>query len=295
MSQPPETGVIHDIGFRHYDGPRLGRSYLLRSLYLESLKGTYGLGRSAKSKVMPALMLVAMTLPALIIALVAGLTNADSLPLAYTAYAYDLQIVIAVFVAAQCPVSVSRDLRFRVMPLYFSRPLSRSDYVVAKMAAMTSALFVLIALPVVVLYAGALLSGLPFWAQTRGALCGLVGAALFAAVLAGIGLVIASITPKRGFGIAAIIAVLVVLTLVGGILQQLTLDGGHRSLAGYFGVISPFDLVDGVETWLFGGDSNSLIGPPGNLGGVVFVLIAVGLVAASYITLQVRYRKVSAT
>ena len=30
MSQPPETGVIHDIGFRHYDGPRLGRGYLLR-------------------------------------------------------------------------------------------------------------------------------------------------------------------------------------------------------------------------------------------------------------------------
>ena len=26
----PETGVIHDIGFRHYTGARLGRAYLLR-------------------------------------------------------------------------------------------------------------------------------------------------------------------------------------------------------------------------------------------------------------------------
>ncbi len=79
-SQPPELGVIHDIGFRHYDGPRLGRGYLLRSLYVESLKGAFGLGRSAKSKVMPILLLVAITLPALIIALVAGLTSADKLP-----------------------------------------------------------------------------------------------------------------------------------------------------------------------------------------------------------------------
>jgi ABC-2 type transport system permease protein len=50
MSQPPELGVIHDIGFRHYTGPRLGRGYLLRSLYVESLRGAYGLGRSAKSR-----------------------------------------------------------------------------------------------------------------------------------------------------------------------------------------------------------------------------------------------------
>ena len=56
------TGVIHDIGYRHYDGPRLGRGYLLRSLYVESLRGAYGLGRSAKSKVMPILLLVAVML-----------------------------------------------------------------------------------------------------------------------------------------------------------------------------------------------------------------------------------------
>ena len=67
-----------------------GRAYLLRSLYVESLKGAYGLSRSAKSKVMPVLLLVVMVLPALIIAFVAGLTNADELPLKYTSYAIDL-------------------------------------------------------------------------------------------------------------------------------------------------------------------------------------------------------------
>ncbi len=188
MSQPAETGVIHDIGFRRYDGPRLGRAYLLRSLYVESLKGAYGLGRSAKSKVMPILLLVVVVLPALIIALVAGLTHASTLPLAYTSYVIDLSTAISVFVAAQSPASVSRDLRFKVMPLYFSRPLSRSDYVLAKFAAMATALYVLMALPLLALYLGALLGKLPFWAQTRGVLTGLAGAVLLALVLAAIGL-----------------------------------------------------------------------------------------------------------
>jgi ABC-2 type transport system permease protein len=293
MSQPPELGVIHDIGFRRYDGPRLGRSYLLRSLYVESLKGAYGLGRSAKSKVMPILLLVAVTLPALIIALVAGLTNADKLPLAYTSYAIDLSTAISVFVASQSPATVSRDLRFHVMPLYFSRPLSRSDYVLAKFAAMSTALFALMAIPLVVLYAGALLSKLPFWAQTRGVLTGLAGAVVFALVLAGIGLLVASLTPKRGFGVAAIIVVLLVLALVGGILQGVALDAGHDHLGGYLGAISPFVLVDGVQVWIFGATPTSQVGPPGAAGGVFFVAVTILVIAGCYAALQLRYRRMA--
>lgn len=293
MSQPPESGVIHDIGFRHYDGPRLGRGYLVRSLYVESLKGAYGLGRSAKSKVMPAILLAVMVLPALIIALVAGLTNADKLPLEYTAYAVDLGTAISVFVAAQSPALVSRDLRFKVMPLYLSRPLSRSDYVLAKFGAMASALFLLMGLPLLVLYVGALLAKLSVWDQTRGVLYGLVGAALFALLLAGYGLVIASITPRRGFGIAAIIAVLLVVQLVGAILQGISIDTHHETLAGYLGLIAPFTLVDGVQVWLFGARTNAQQAPPGHLGGLVFVIVFLAEVAAAFAVLQLRYRKVS--
>ncbi len=227
---------------------------------------------------MPILLLAAILLPAVIIALVAGLTHASSLPLAYTSYVIDLSAPISVFVAAQSPATVSRDLRFKVMPLYFSRPLSRSDYVLAKFAAMVTALFVLMALPLVALYLGALLGKLPFWAQTRGVLTGLAGAVLFALVLAGIGLVIASLTPRRGFGIAAIIVVLLVLGLVGGILQGLTLDAGHHSAAGYFGLVSPFVLVDGVQVWLFGADPTRRPDRPGTLGGVVFLAVSLAVV-----------------
>ena len=70
----PRTGDqsrIHDIGYRSYDGPRLGRSYATRSLYSQSLRGAYGLGRSAKSKVLPMLLFVVMCVPAAIMVAVA--------------------------------------------------------------------------------------------------------------------------------------------------------------------------------------------------------------------------------
>jgi ABC-2 type transport system permease protein len=295
MSQPAELGVIHDIGFRHYTGPRLGRGYLLRSLYVESLRGAYGLGRSGKSKVMPFLLLAVMTIPALIIAVVASVTNDDELPVQFTQYPSFLGLAIAIFVAAQAPALVSRDLRFKVMPLYLSRPLGRNDYVLAKFAALTSAVFILIAVPLVVLYAGALLAELPFWAQTRGFLSGVVGAGLYALVLAAIGLLIASITPKRGFGVAAVITVLLLLAAVAVTLQNLALNNGRPKLAGYLGAIDPMALVDGIQVWLFNSEPTSDAGPPGTLGGVVFLLLAIALISACYGSLLLRYRKVSAS
>src|SRR5690606_15331260 len=62
---------IHDIGYRNYDGPRLGRAYARRSLYSQSLRGAYGLGRSVKSKVLPMLLFVVMCVPAAIMVAVA--------------------------------------------------------------------------------------------------------------------------------------------------------------------------------------------------------------------------------
>jgi ABC-2 type transport system permease protein len=295
MSQPAEHGVIHDIGFRHYTGPRLGRGYLLRSLYAESLRGAYGLGRSGKSKVMPFLLLATMVVPALITAVVATVTEVDKLPLSYGQYPMALGLAISIFVAAQAPALVSRDLRFKVMPLYLSRPLTRSDYVLAKVGALVSAVFILIVVPLTVLYVGALLAKLPFWAQTRGYLSSLVTAVLLAAVLGGIGLLIASITPKRGFGVAAVITVLLLLSVVAGALQAISLANDKPKLAGYLGGIDPGNLVDGVQVWLFNVDPSSQAGPPGTLGGVVFLLLTFVVIFGCYGLLLLRYRKVSAS
>lgn len=206
-----DTSRIHNIGYRSYDGPRLGRGYARRSLYSQSLRGAFGLGRSAKSKVLPMLLFGVMCMIAAIIDAVAiANPTATALPIKYTSFAIYLQAVIGLFLAAQAPQSVSRDLRFKSVPLYFSRPIERVDYVVAKLAAMASALFILTGAPLVILYAGALLGKFDFADQTKGFGQGLVSVALLSVLFAALGLVMAALTPRRGFGVAAVIAVLTI-------------------------------------------------------------------------------------
>lgn len=289
------TGVIHDIGFRHYEGPRLGRGYLIRSLFIESLRGCYGLGRSTRSKIMPFLLLAVMVAPAVIVAVVAGVTHLKSLPIDAVEYMFALEPAIAIYLAAQSPATVSRDLRFRTMPLYLSRPLTRNDYVLAKYGAMSSALFILIAVPQTVLFVGSLLAKMSFWPNAKDWAAGLLGAALLALVLAGVGLLIASVTPRRGFGVAAVITVLLLLALVSGVLSNLADVNGHPDLSGYFALLSPVALVQGVLYWLVNGTSSYPEPPPGTTGGLVFTAVMLVVILGCYALILARYRKVSAS
>ncbi|MGJ3560202.1 ABC transporter permease [Streptomyces sp. INA 01156] len=284
---------IHNIGYRSYDGPRLGRSYARLSLFSQSLRGSYGLGRSAKSKVLPMLLFVVMCVPAAIMVAVAVATKAKELPVDYTRYAIIMQAVISLYIASQAPQSVSRDLRFKTVPLYFSRPIETADYVRAKFAALSCALFILTAAPLLVLYAGALLAELDFADQTKGFAQGLVSVALLSLLFGGIGLVIAAVTPRRGFGIAAVIAVLTISYGAVSTLQAIAEFQGSSGAVAWIGLFSPVTLIDGVQSAFLGASSTF----PGGVGptngeGVVYVLFTLGLIAACYGLLTRRYRKV---
>ncbi|MFF8906009.1 ABC transporter permease [Streptomyces olivaceoviridis] len=290
---PGDQTRIHNIGYRNYDGPRLGRSYATRSLYSQSLRGAYGLGRSVKSKVLPMLLFVVMCVPAAIMVAVAVATKARELPVDYTRYAIIMQAVISLYVASQAPQSVSRDLRFKTVPLYFSRPIETADYVRAKYAALASALFVLTAAPLIVLYVGALLAKLDFADQTKGFAQGLVSVALLSLLFAGIGLVIASVTPRRGFGIAAVIAVLTISYGAVSTLQAIADAQNSTGAIPWIGLFSPVTLIDGVQSAFLGASSASPgAAGPGSGEGVVYVLVVLGLIAASYGLLMRRYKKV---
>ena len=285
-------GVIHDIGYRHYEGARGGRSYIRRALFLDSLRGAYGLGRSGRSKVMPMLLLGLMCLPAGAIVAITALVGEDRLFAEYPSYLLNLQIVISIFLAGQAPVTVSRDLRFGVMSLYFSRPLERSDYVLGKYAAMSAALFVLTALPLLIMFVGALVVGLPLREQVPDFLRALGGAALLSLILAGIGLVIAAITPRRGLAVAAVVTVLVVSSGLQAISQEIAFEEGAGDAATYLSLLSPFTIVGGVQSSLLGAAS-PLPTPPGVVGAVVFAAASLALIAGCYLILLLRYRSVS--
>jgi ABC-2 type transport system permease protein len=289
-----ETSRIHNIGYRSYDGPRLGRAYARRSLYSQSLRGSFGLGRSVKSKVLPMLLFGVMCLVALIFVAVAMFTpDATKLPVKYTAFAIYMQAVIGLFLAAQAPQSVSRDLRFKSVPLYFSRPIERADYVAAKYAAMASALFVLTATPLLVMYVGALLAKFDFADQTKWFGQGLVSVALLSVLFAGVGLVVAALTPRRGFGVAAVIAGLTISYGAVSTVQAIAWETGSAGAVQWLGLFSPITLIGGIQTAFLGATSAFPGGEEPSAGaGVVYLIAVLALVAGSYAVLMRRYRRV---
>lgn len=285
------AGAIHDIGYRHYDGPRLGAAYIRRSLFVETVRGAYGLGRSARSKVMPFLLLGVMVLPAVVVGIVTSYVGLDSLPIGYTSYVITMQVAITVFLGSQSPAVVSRDLRYKATALYFSRPLSRQQYVQAKYAGMTAALALLLGLPITLLLVGALLAELPLGEQLPDYLRAMAGAGLHALVLAGVGLVVAAMTPRRGLGVAAVVGVLIVLSGLQATVRAMAEEFGNDTFSGYTGLLSPYTLVDGVVSGVLGADSSIGAEPPGVVGTAVFVAVTVLLVAGCYALLVARYRR----
>ncbi|WP_106402432.1 ABC transporter permease [Actinocorallia populi] len=298
--------AIHDIGYRHYDGPRLGRSHVARSLYLYNLRAVFGLGRGVRAKLIPLALAAFMILPAAGDIAVLSFTKTPEALIDYTMYAIYLQPIIAIFLATQAPVIASRDLRFRTVPLYFSRPVETTDFVLAKFAAFVTALLALMAVPVTLLHLGFLAvrgsmvdAGAPdvpsVADQSVYYLAALAGCLLFALVLSSFALLIATYTPRRGFGVAAVMAVYLISNVVVLIVQGASISNGNYDLAGWAGLFTPFNLVDGVQARLLGGDLGVRSGAAAPAGsGPVFLLACLAVVGVSLLLLMKRFRKAGA-
>ena len=284
----PEASVIHDIGYQRYTGPRLGRAAVFSAIYVHGLRAAYGLGRSAKAKIFPWLVVGIVTLVAVILAAVRAQT--DLLPLNYVQFADSMSWLIIFFVAIVAPELVSRDLRAGVLPLYFSRPLRSADYVGAKVAAMVTAVWALLAVPQFIIFLGAAFTtqnGMKdVWNELGDLLPGWGYSLLWALLFTGIGLLVASLTGKRAFAAGGIVAVFLMTTPVVGVLSILPSTAAQEMA----GLASPMTVVSGVGQWLIPAANTGL-----NVGsyGPVYLIEAITLVVACLLLLLARYRKVA--
>lgn len=280
------TAVIHDIGYRHYDGVRLGRGRATLALGVQSLRGVFGLGRTVRAKIMPLLLAAIMLMPTVVSIGVMALAKQFVMP--YPNYAVFMQAVIAVFLAAQSPYLVAPDLRFRVLPLYLSRPLTVTDYVLAKLAALAVALFGLLAVPLTIEFVGELLVDLPGPPHTADYLGALGGAVLHAVLLSSVGIALASFTPRRGLGVASVIAFYMFTAAVSGIFTGVLISSGRDDLAGWALLLNPFFLVDYAQSAMFGtAPVNTESAPP----GIASCLILLAVIAVAVTGVLLRYRK----
>jgi ABC-2 type transport system permease protein len=320
------TGVIHDIGYRQYGGQRLGRPQIVRALALDGLRTAFGFGRGVKAKIFPALLFALMCLPAVVSIAAMALNPNNGMLISYDNYQSTLRpLVLLVFVALQAPNLVSGDLRYHTLPLYFARPISRTDYPLAKLIGFTLACLAMIEIPLLILWAGTISQvhgGSAVWHQTTALGPGLLYGAAWSLLLASIGLVLASATGRRVFSICAVAIPLFVTWILATVLSHVGLQtfppaAGQEppALASLAGLINPFTVLNGVADWFGSGEKVlyarafrpgpgpgpgqdaggpvrlalvNLVGHFGPLYGVMFVV----LLAAAIGGLLARYRKV---
>jgi len=292
MSASPEAaGTIYDIGYRQYDGPRLGRRGAVMAVVGAGLRAIFGLGRSGRSKVIPWGTLILATMPA-IVAVAIRVLAGDLIELySYDSYLWQIGALLPIFVAAQAPELVVNDIRHRVLPLYFSRPMSRFDYVAAKLGALSLALLSLTLLPVLVLFTGRVLAGddvVDAISNEAGALPAIVGTGLIhALVLASLGLAICSLAARRAYAAGAVLAVFLIGSVVGEILAE---AGGFADVAPF---LNPLAIMDGTRQWLFGGSVAESPVRAADVPLALYGLATLVVTLGAWAVLAFRYRRIS--
>ncbi len=296
MTDTP-AGAIHDIGFRRYEGPRLGRGWVFRSLMIDTIRGSFGLGRGASAKVIPVVVLVFLSFPAVFflvqLFLVPDFTGQD--PQTYAEFAVSAGFFFTVFFATRAPIVVSRDIRSRVLPLYFSRPLARGDYVWARLLGLAGAGAIVIGIPMTIMFIGALLSDLAKWPQVLDYVQGVGLVAVMSLVIAAITMLLASLASQRGWGTAVIVTAYV----LGNGFSEFTFNifgfnGGATERASAVRLLDPYDTVAAFAARFLGADVGANVLPTGVFGAAVSLAGLALFLALPILLIHLRYRKLGA-
>lgn len=244
----PQVTAIHDTGYLRYDGPRHGRGYVFRTLFAAGLRTVFGVGRGVGAKLFPWSVVAVVAAAAAVVAVLTAQSSEEVVT--YPEFVDYLGLVVALFLAIAAPELISRDMRTRVLSLYFSRPVRRTDYILAKLGALVAATWLLLGAPQLLMFAGAAFDAAgprEVGQELVQAGAGILYAAMFALVSAGIALLVASASGRRGVAAAGIAAVFLLTIPIAGVLSVSNVD----PLPQLAGLVSPSLLLQGIHRWLF--------------------------------------------
>jgi ABC-2 type transport system permease protein len=151
--------IIYDRGYRTYDGPRTGPSGARAAVYKDGIRRVLGLGRKAREKVYPWMMIsTAVAMAAIVIGVHWFIGDiAQALDEGVPSYGelFDLYSWIALlFIAFAGPWLLIPDRTRGVLAVYFSRPLTVDGYLSSKLAAFATVVGAIYLVPQIVLHLG---------------------------------------------------------------------------------------------------------------------------------------------
>ena len=286
VDQRPEVeryGEVFDRGYQRFEGHRLGRRHAVWALARYSMKRGMGIKKNWTAKIIPFLIYAAATLVAVIPVGIEGFTGQQVI--SYDGFFEWLYLLEGIFVATIAPELVCSDRRENVLALYFSRPITRPDYLNAKVAAAALLTMTISFIPTFVLWLGRqLLADAPLSAMwdnmaDLGKLF-LVGL-LIALYLGTGGLMVSSFTGRKSIAVAIIILGFFMLESLVGLLQ-FALEGNDA--ARYIELLSPTRVTGGLVVGLFPTDV-----PDYPFSWWVYGLVMAGVVLLSYAVMYRRY------
>ena len=275
-------GEVYDIGYQRYHGPREGRSRARKGIWINGLRTSLGLGRGWTSKILPALLIIAMVTPALVFTLIASFAGPDSEAVSGHADYFEIAArILLLFSAIIAPELLTTDRRNGVINLYLVRPLSLNDYIIGRWLAFFSITLIIVYLPHVILFLGLSLSAPDVWDYLQNNWLNIprfIASGLIVAVFTTtIPLAVAAFTTRRAYAAAFVIGLFIVSTATGNALVE---EIGGAS-AKWYALIDITSVPIFINDMIFNkADSSELIGELKRLPAMVvyawYLVLTVG-------------------
>ena len=137
---------ILDRGYRRYEGRRSGVVGAVRSLSWHTTRGILGLGRKARHKIFPVIVVVIAFLPTIaflgLAILIGDLLEDEIRPEFWELFGFSFFPII-LFSTLVAPEAIVRDRRDGMLSLYLSTPLTRPTYLLAKVIAVVGTMLII--------------------------------------------------------------------------------------------------------------------------------------------------------
>jgi ABC-2 type transport system permease protein len=154
-----QSGAVFDLGYKPYQGERLGRSGALRAIFKDGVRRVLGLRRKARKKVFPWVLAGIAVLPAVVFVglaftLSAFSPDAESPFGGHGAYIGLTGALVFLFIALAAPELLIPDREEGVLAIYSSRPLSAWDYILARCGGLVAVVAAFMLVPNLLMYIG---------------------------------------------------------------------------------------------------------------------------------------------
>lgn len=289
--------VIYDRGYRTYEGERTGPAGARRAVYKDGIRRVLGLGRKARSKIYPWLMIgIAVAMAAIVIGVHWFIGDiAQSLAEGVPSYGdlFDLYSWIGLlFIAFAGPWLLIPDRTQGVLSVYFSRPLTVDGYLSAKVGAFATVVGAIYLVPQIVLHLGlGLISDDGFLTYMGDNLDILwkvpITTLAFIGIHGALAFVLAAVINRPGIASAAYLGVLIPGRFIAEQISQATFPGARWTS------LLAFDHLPRVIRDALFRDTVTYPAEAAGFGGwtaAVVIAIAVGL---SGVLVRARYRRLA--